>query len=37
MKAFVNGHKEVVKLFFDHSDSKNIDLNAKAFMDRLNL
>ena len=25
----INGHKQVVKLLFDHSDSKTIDLNAK--------
>ena len=25
----INGHKQVVKLLFDHSDSKTIDLNNK--------
>ena len=26
----LNGHKQVVKLLFHHSDSKTIDLNAKG-------
>ena len=26
----INGHKQVVKLLFDHLDSKTIDLNAKG-------
>ena len=29
MKACINGHKEIVKFLFDHSDSKTINLNAK--------
>ena len=29
MKACINGHKEIVKLLFDHSDTKTTNLNAK--------
>ena len=30
MKPCINGHKEVVKILFGHSDSKTTDLNAKG-------